>query len=137
MTPNFSRDQVFAGVREDVAECLGLEPEEITLEANFFHDLGGESIDVLDLGFRSEKRFRIRSPFQRLTDRDAWRFNEDRTLSAESLQRLQSGFPHIDWQTHLSAISLQGIRDVMTINLMVDLLYFAQFDNSPRDTMVT
>lgn len=126
MSFKFSRDQVYAGVREDVASCLGLEPEEILSELNFFHDLAGESIDVLDLGFRSERRLGIRSPFPRLSAAEAWRFNEDGTLTDQSLQWLQSGFPQIDWQGRLSRCELHSYKDIVTIDLIVDLLYFAQ-----------
>lgn len=132
MSIKFSRDQIHAGVREDLADCLGIEPEEIELEARFFHDLGGESIDLLDFGFRSERRYGVRSPFPRLTSGDGWQFDEQGRLSESSLARLQTEFPQINWPARLAGISLESFRDLLTIDLMVELLYFAQFDNAPQ-----
>ena len=126
MTSQLNRDQIHAGVREDVAACLAIEPDEIDLEVNFFHDLGGESIDMLDLSFRSEKRFAIRSPFPRLTGADGWRFDDEGKLAAESLQWLQTEFPQIDWKSRLATLSLRSVKDVVTIDLIVEMLYFAQ-----------
>lgn len=44
-------------VRDILVDILAVEPEEVTPDANFFHDLSGESIDVLDLQFHCEKKF--------------------------------------------------------------------------------
>jgi acyl carrier protein len=130
MSTKFNRDQIHAGAREDLADCLGIEPEEIELNSTFFQDLGGESIDLLDFGFRSERRYGIRSPFPRLTGGDGWQFDEKGQLADSSLQRLQAEFPQIDWPARLAGISLQSFKDLLTIELMVELLYFAQFENA-------
>ncbi len=132
MSTKFNREQIHAGVREDLADCLGIEPEEVELNARFFHDLGGESIDMLDFGFRSERRYGIRSPFPRLTAGDVWQFDEQGQLADSSRQRLQREFPSIDWQTRLAGVSLKSFRDLLTIDLMVELLYCAQFEESPQ-----
>ena len=132
MSTKFNREQIHAGVREDLADCLGIEPEEVELNARFFHDLGGESIDMLDFGFRSERRYGIRSPFPRLTAGDVWQFDEQGQLADSSRRRLQREFPSIDWQTRLAGISLKSFRDLLTIDLMVELLYCAQFEESPQ-----
>ncbi|MDB5342539.1 MAG: acpP 2 [Schlesneria sp.] len=130
MSTKFNRDQIHAGAREDLATCLGIEPEEIELDARFFHDLGGESIDLLDFGFRSERRYGIRSPFQRLTGGEGWQFDEQGQVAESTLVRLQTEFPQIDWPVRLAGISLESFRDLLTIELMVELLYFAQFENA-------
>ena len=44
-------------IREILVKTLGVEPAEITPSANFFHDLGGESLDVIDMSFRCDRRF--------------------------------------------------------------------------------
>lgn len=137
MSVRFNRDQILAGVRDDVATCLALELDEVTAEANFFHDLAGESIDMLDLAFRSERRFGVRSPFQRLTGGEGWRFDENGHLSAETLSSLQTEFPQIDWTTKLAGRPLSSVKDVVTIDLIAELLYHAQFDPAPRSAITT
>jgi acyl carrier protein len=135
MSAKFNRDQIHAGVREDLADCLAVEPEEVQLDAKFFHDLGGESIDLLDFGFRSERRYGIRSPFPRLTGGDGWQFDEQGQLSQVSLQRLETEFPQINWKTRLVGVSLESFKDLLTIDLIVELLYFAQLETAPHSGM--
>lgn len=126
-TPRFDREQIHAGVREDLSTCLAVEPDDVTLETNFFYDLDGESIDVLDFGFRCERRLGIRSPFTRLTAPEAWQFDDKGQISEQSLQALHAEFPQIDWKTRLGAKPMQSYKDAVTIGLMVEVLYFAQF----------
>ena len=80
----------YAVVRELLSETLSVDVDEITPKSNFFHDLGGESIDVLDLSFRCEKNYQVPMRFQELTESAA-----DGTLSPAA-QRLRESFPTED-----------------------------------------
>ena len=51
---------VLEKVRLICAEVLGVEPVDVTAETSFSADLGGESLDLLDLGFRCERAFGVR-----------------------------------------------------------------------------
>ena len=42
-------------VREIISECLVVDLDEVTDDQSFFDDLGGESIDLLDMSFHIEK----------------------------------------------------------------------------------
>ena len=130
-TPRFTREQIFEGVREDVADCLALELEEVSPEANFHHDLGGESIEILDLTFRFEKRFGFRSPLTRLTDPKRWSVDAAGRPTDEMLCWLQAEFPVVDWVNHLEKTSLDDPLSLFTINLLVDLLFDAQHHTAP------
>jgi len=131
-SPKFDREQIHAGVQEDLAMCLAVEPDDVKLDTNFFYDLDGESIDVLDFGFRCERRLGIRSPFTRLTAAEAWQFDSEGHLSEQSLQTLHAEFPQIDWKSRLGTMSMQSYKDAVTIGLMVELLYFAQLETTPQ-----
>ncbi len=137
MKTPFTREQIHAGVREDIATCLGIEPEDVNLDTNFFRDLDGESIDMLDFSFRSERRYSIRSPFSRLHATEAWQFDESGKLTEHSYCWLQTEFPNIDWRARLAGASLASFRDALTIELIVELLYFAQFDDTPHQATVS
>lgn len=54
-----TRQEIFAGVRECLAEALDIEPERIQEENRVIGDLGADSLDLLDLTFRLEQRFKI------------------------------------------------------------------------------
>ena len=90
------KDVIYEDVRRILVETLGLEPDEVTLSANFFHDLGGESIDVLDLTFRCEKKYGTTIRFQELTDSNI-AIGSDGTIPEAALKELQERFPFLDF----------------------------------------
>ena len=53
---------IFETVQEKVAEQLGIEPEEITLESSFINDLGADSLDIVELLMALEEEFDIEIP---------------------------------------------------------------------------
>lgn len=56
-----SRDEIFAKVQETLVDALGVDDDEVTKDATLVDDLGAESIDFLDIVFRLEKNFGIKS----------------------------------------------------------------------------
>jgi len=57
---NAPTPDVEAGITNVLRDCLGIDPEECTPESHLIRDLGAESIDSLDLIFKSEMAFGIR-----------------------------------------------------------------------------
>jgi acyl carrier protein len=53
---------VFEKVQEKVAEQLGIEADEITLESSFIVDLGADSLDIVELLMALEEEFDIEIP---------------------------------------------------------------------------
>lgn len=53
---------IFDRVREIVAEQLGVEEDEITMESSFIDDLGADSLDVVELIMALEEEFDIEIP---------------------------------------------------------------------------
>lgn len=85
-------DQVMAKLPAIVADCLGLDEEEITPDLVICPDK--ESIEILDLSFRCEKAFQIKSPFKLfLGSRDYLTLDADGNLSPESLRRIREVYP--------------------------------------------
>ena len=64
----------------------------MTPESNFFSDLGGESIDLIDLGFRCRQAFGITPQFTKLTASD-WEVDAGGVLLPESRQRIEEAYP--------------------------------------------
>ena len=126
MSELLSRDEIHVALKEIVADCLGCEPDDVTLEANFFHDLGGESIDVIDLTFRCEKSLGLRVGFQQLQDATLWRFDSTGRLSSESLARIKSLFPLLDLSDLERHTGPFHPHDFLTINRIVQLIDQAQ-----------
>lgn len=53
---------VFDRVRDIVVEELGVEPEEVTMEASFLEDLGADSLDIVELIMAFEEEFDLEIP---------------------------------------------------------------------------
>ena len=53
---------IFPKVAEIMADALGCDVEQVKPEASLIDDLGGESIDFLDLVFRLERAFKVKIP---------------------------------------------------------------------------
>lgn len=77
-----------------IADILLVERDEVTPETLFEATLGGESLSMLEFGFRAEREFGVRVRFQDLTDE--LKVDGDGTLTGESLERLGQRFPLLD-----------------------------------------
>jgi acyl carrier protein len=55
-----TQEEIYEKVRAVIVGALGVDEEEVTPTAKLEEDLGAESIDYLDIGFRLEKSFGIK-----------------------------------------------------------------------------
>lgn len=53
---------IFEKVQEKIAEQLGIDAEEVTLESSFIDDLGADSLDIVELLMALEEEFDIEIP---------------------------------------------------------------------------
>ncbi|MFN0051702.1 MAG: phosphopantetheine-binding protein [Planctomycetales bacterium] len=87
--------EVMEKVQSLVTDMLGVERDEVTPETMFSSDLGGDSLDLLDMGFRCERAFGAKVRFQDLSAFEL-EVEEDGALTEPSLEQLQTRFPHVD-----------------------------------------
>ena len=62
-------EKIFEKVKEIVVEQLGVDEEEVTMNASFVDDLGADSLDIVELIMAFEEAFETEIP-----DEDAERF---------------------------------------------------------------
>jgi len=55
-----SEQEIFETMKEVLVDALGVDDDEVTMDATLVGDLGAESIDFLDIVFRLEKSFGIK-----------------------------------------------------------------------------
>lgn len=53
---------VFEKVKEIIVEQLGVDEEEVTLQASFVDDLGADSLDIVELVMALEEEFDLEIP---------------------------------------------------------------------------
>ena len=56
-----TKEEIFRKIQVALVDALGVEDDEVTPEATLVGDLGAESIDFLDIVFRLEKGFDIKT----------------------------------------------------------------------------
>ncbi len=54
--------KLFDTLKEAIVEQLGVEEDEVVMEANFFDDLGGDSLDVVEVTLALEEELEIEIP---------------------------------------------------------------------------
>ena len=108
--------EVAATVRRHIVDCLAVDAEDVTPEAKFFDDLGGESIDALDLGFRLDQDYGIQLRFQQISAVDKSSINEHGRLTDMGLARFRERYPFVD----VPADAAEGVspRDLFTVGFI-------------------
>jgi len=111
-----SRDEIIQQVQEVLVDALGVDDDEVTIEATLMGDLGAESIDFLDIVFRLEKAFGIKIPREELFPAENLMNNSEfihnGKLTEKGLNELREKMPHTD---------LSGFEDDPDINKLGDL----------------
>lgn len=119
-----SYDQVMEKLPLIVADCLAAEVEDVTPAAEY-GALGGNSIDLLDLSFRCEKEFSIKSPFRLfVSSREQLALDGDGQLNADSLLLIRETYPFLDAKLkHLARASIQP-KDLVNQLTVDDIAQF-------------
>lgn len=53
---------MFEKVKDIIVEQLGVEPDDVTMEASFVNDLGADSLDIVELIMALEEEFNMEIP---------------------------------------------------------------------------
>lgn len=124
--------RVVEQVQAIVAEVLACEPEEATPQARFFADLGGESIDFLDLTFRCEKRFGVKLGIEKLLDAEYAATDEAGVLTEQSLARLQERFAFLDFSQLPERPTKAQLTDLLTVQAIAQFVERALVEQKPE-----
>lgn len=114
-----TKAEVFEKVKEALVEALGVDEEEVTLEATMVGDLGAESIDFLDIVFRLEKAFSIEIPRSELFPEDVLtnaEYVQDGKVTPAGLEVLKSRMPFADLARFEANPVVQEFGNLLTVN---------------------
>lgn len=115
MSANDRADGLFEELRELIVDVLGVEPEEVVPAARWEEDLGGESIDLLDLAYRCEKRWGVRVNFSEMIDPDTLASDETGALTPESLAALKARYPELCYEDFETNPNKQRMLSLVTV----------------------
>ena len=119
---------VLDDVRRLIAEVLQLDLDEVTAPALFFDDLGGESLDLLELSFRFERHFGVRVRFNDLTA-SVIELDDQGRLTPSSLALLKARFPFLKLEG-FETRPLERKTDLLTVEAIAG---FVQAGLDSRD----
>ena len=125
-----TRDEIFQTVRSIMEEALGVDEEEVTLEASLTGDLEAESIDFLDIVFRLEKSFSTpEHPFkieqgelfpENLLENADW--VADGKFTDAGMTMLKERMPHVDFSAFQTDRNVEKVAELITVNSIVDFV---------------
>jgi acyl carrier protein len=121
-----SREDIFQEVQEILVDALGVDDDEVTLEATLMGDLGAESIDFLDIVFRLEKAFSIKIPREELFPAESLMSNPDFVsngkLTEKGLNEIREKLPHTDLTEFEKNPDLNKLGNLFTVNAIINFI---------------
>ena len=120
-----SRDEILETVTETLVDALGVDDDEVTLEATLVDDLGAESIDFLDIVFRLEKNFNIKIPRGELFPEGLTSDSSlvaDGLVTEEGIATLREKMPHADVDSFAGDPKVENIQSLFTVNMIVNFI---------------
>ena len=117
-----SRESIQQEVYEMIRDVLCVEAGEIRPDARFEKDLGGESIDVLELSFHCEKRFGVKISFHNAFPADKLHIDDEGKLTAGSIAYIKSQFPYLDLGEFEKNPHIGRILELLTVQVITDIV---------------
>jgi acyl carrier protein len=120
-TPAQVRDEI----TPFIADILGLELEEVTPTTRFFQDLGGESIEMLELSFRLEQHYGVKMPVQKLTPSLDLDTEASGQFTPEALAGLKRRYPFLDFTRFETDPTKARVVELITVDAIAHFVTMA------------
>lgn len=124
---------VYPTIAATIADALGCDAEEVTLEASLVEDLDAESIDFLDLVFRLERGFKLKIPRGKVVeeargDLSEAEFEQNGIVTEAGLERLRSFLTEISPDRIQAPMRSEDIPRLFTAETFCKMVVRAQHD---------
>jgi acyl carrier protein len=112
-----SRDEITKNVQEVLEEALGVDPDEVTMEATLTGDLGAESIDFLDMPFKIAQGELFSENL--LNDPE---LVADGRITEKGMAALKEKMPHLDFAIIEGDPQVSKLPELFTVKSIVDFI---------------
>lgn len=112
-------------VRDAFAAALGLEEDEVELDAKLIEDLGAESLDFLDIVYRLERAFDIKIPrggIEGTAQEEAGQYEVDGILTDEGLAALKQLMPEVPPEEFVDGMRVTEVPEVFRVATFYNLV---------------
>lgn len=122
-----TRDEVLVGVKECVSQALDVPVAEIREEQRLIGDLGGDSLDLLDLTFHLERRFSVKISPRDIEKRGRAKlggtpWEVDGVLTPAALAELRGAMPEAPPEELRGGLTVDGVPRTFRVATMVNLV---------------
>lgn len=117
-----TRDEILAKVKTVLADSLAVDEADISPRSTLTGDLGAESIDFLDIGFRLDKAFGIKIQQGELFPENVAQdpgYVKDGRVTPEGLAKLKQRLPHFDFSGFEKDPDLKKVTQIFTVDALV------------------
>jgi acyl carrier protein len=119
--------EIFEKIRPLVREVTGMSEEKILMDSQLMHDLGAESIDLLDLSFLIEETFGITlegDEFERQATKriPGGVYEKDGYLTDEALEELKKAMPEVPAEYLKPGLKKIEVPSVLNVAVFVHLI---------------
>ena len=122
---------VFPKVAQTMAEALGCDAEQITVDVPLIEGLDAESIDFLDIVFRLERAFQVKIPRGKIVeeargDLPESEFEQKGIVTEAGMQRLRAYLTEVPPERFMSPMKVADIPRLFTPETFCKLVVRAQ-----------
>lgn len=122
-----TKQEILESLKPLLVDVLGVRTESIHPESVLVADLGAESIDLLDLTFRIEDRFRVRIEANEI-EREARKrlpdgvYEKDGYLTDAALDEIRKSVPELDTGKLVKGLRKTDLPALLTVSFFVSLI---------------
>jgi acyl carrier protein len=122
-----TEQEIFEELKPLLQEALGVRPEQIQWDSVLMRDLGAESIDLLDLSFQIEDKFKVSMEANEIERRAKARlpdggYEKDGLLTGEALAEIRASVPGLDESKLVVGLRRADLPSLLTVKFFVKLI---------------
>jgi acyl carrier protein len=121
-------NEISSAVKDAVVGALGVDEDQVTAEATLLGDLGAESIDLLDILFRIERKVGVKIQASDLAAYvqggipDEEFSDQNENISAKGLAQLKKVMPQIDTASLAGSLQAQKVLTLFSVQNLADMV---------------
>jgi acyl carrier protein len=120
--------ETYDAVQQAIVDALGVDEDEVTPDATLLGDLGAESIDLLDILFRLERKLGVKIQASDLAAYvqggipDDEFGDENELITPQGMEQLKKAMPQIDPAELQGKLKADQVMSLFTVQNLADMV---------------
>lgn len=122
------QNEMFLVVKDCLVETLGIDKESVTIDSSLYDDLGAESLDLLDVFFRIEKKINVRISMGDVQKRLQGGLSEEEFFDSNGivtplgLDHIKKLLPDKDLAEITGDLDMTNLSSLFTVKHLVEMI---------------